>query len=220
LAVLLSLIISALGMIAGSVAQYPRLLSQPGARTFVWEPACALVAYAVSIILIGMARRAYWFPIQRNAIRFGILTGCLEILNLVIENGFFFGLRSAAVQIGFMLSIFVLWGVAAWRVAGELKSICAGLFAAVTTAGICMLIGVPAGFMMEFFLAPPSSAYVSTWAEFRRSGWTDAHAFGIANTLDSGFTHLVMAPIVALLFGVLGALLARFTPSKVRLIAR
>src|SRR3569833_806918 len=75
-----------MGMIAGSVAQYPRLLSQPGARTFVWEPACALVAYAVSIVLVGKALRAYWFPIQRNAVHFGILTGCLEILNLVIEN--------------------------------------------------------------------------------------------------------------------------------------
>lgn len=219
LAVLMSLIISALGMIAASVAQYPPLLSQPRARTFVWEPACALIAYAVPIALIGRARSAYWFPILRNAIHFGILTGVLEILNLVIENGFLFGLRSAALQLGFMLLVFALWGVAAWRVAGELKSIRAGLFAAVSSAGICMLIGVPAGFMLEFFLAPPNSAYVSTWAEFKRSGWTDAHAFGIANTLDSGFTHLVMAPVVALLFGFLGALLARFTRSKVSRIA-
>jgi hypothetical protein len=35
-----------------------------------------------------------------------------------------------------------------------------------------------------------------------------ARAFGVPNTLDSGFTHLVAAPIVALFFGGIASLLA------------
>jgi len=77
-----------------------------------------------------------------------------------------------------------------------------------------MLIAVAAGFVVQFFVAPPDPAVISIWAEYKRSGWTDARAFGIANTLESGFTHLVVAPIVATLFGSLGSFLARLRGSK------
>ena len=53
------------------------------------------------------------------------------------------------------------------------------------------------------------------WAEFERSEWTDARALGVANTLDSGVTHLVIAPIVALMFGGTGSFAAQFTCSSV-----
>lgn len=49
-----------------------------------------------------------------------------------------------------------------------------------------MAVTVTAGLATELFIARPAS----TWPEFRRSGWLDPHAFGIANALDSGFTHL------------------------------
>ena len=79
-----------------------------------------------------------------------------------------------------------------------------------------MLIAVAAGFLIEFFVAPPDPATVSMWAEYRRSGWTDAHAFGLANTLDSACTHLVIAPIVAMVFGSIGSLLAGFVRPTAR----
>jgi hypothetical protein len=77
-----------------------------------------------------------------------------------------------------------------------------------------MIVGVAAGFLVEFFLAPHSPAIVATWGEYQRSGWTDTGAFGLANTLDSGFTHLAEAPVVALVFGGIAALLARLWPSR------
>ncbi len=73
-----------------------------------------------------------------------------------------------------------------------------------------MLIAVAAGFLIQFFLIAPKPDYVSTWAEFKRSEWTDPRAFEIANTLDSGFTHFIIAPFVALIFGGGASLLARF----------
>jgi hypothetical protein len=77
-----------------------------------------------------------------------------------------------------------------------------------------MLVAVAIGFVIQFFLAPPEAAYVATWAEFKRSGWTDPRAFGLANTLDSGFTHLVIAPVAALVFGGVASFIARLRPSK------
>jgi len=65
------------------------------------------------------------------------------------------------------------------------------------------------GFVIQLFVAPPEPGYISTWAEFKRSGWIDPSAFGVANTLDSGFTHLVIAPVVALVLGGVASLIAR-----------
>jgi hypothetical protein len=80
-----------------------------------------------------------------------------------------------------------------------------GVLAGVSVAGICALIAVAAGCLIEFFVAPPAPAYVATWQEFGRSGWSDPRAFAVANTVDSGFTHLLLAPIVAALLSLGGA---------------
>jgi hypothetical protein len=77
-----------------------------------------------------------------------------------------------------------------------------------------MLISVATGFLFELLLSPPDPVYVATWAEFKRSGWADPRAFGVANTLDSGFTHLLIAPIVATVVGALGSLLVRLLPRR------
>lgn len=198
-----------LGMAAVGVARCPTFFSQHGARAFVLELVCALLAYAVAIVFIARAHGAYWDSILRAAIVFGSLTGAIEVINVVIENGIPFSLRGPIVSIGFMLTTFTLWEIAGFRSARLLRSTRAGLLAAVSSAGVCMLIAVAAGFIAQFLLAPPKPGDVSTWAEFQRSGWTDARAFGVANTLDSGFTHLVIAPVVALFFGGLASLVGQ-----------
>lgn len=211
---LLALVALNTAMIALGVARYPALFSQPGARTFVLEPVCTLAAYAVAIVWIARTRGAYWDTIRRNATLFGLVGGTFEILNIGIENGIPFAVHGPVLQIGFMLAIFISWGVAGFRTARSLTSFRAGVFAAVLSAGICMLIAVAGGVGIQFFLVPPEPAYVSTWEEFMRSGWTDARAFGVANTLDAGFTHLVIAPVVALLFGGVASWLAQRTSSR------
>ena len=94
------------------------------------------------------------------------------------------------------------------------KSVRDGILTAIASAEICMLIAVAGGFFVELLVVPPNPALVSTWAEFKRSGWTDPYAFGLANALDSGFTHLLIAPVVALIFGSVSSLLTRFLSAK------
>jgi hypothetical protein len=211
---LFGLIIINLGMIALAVARYPALLLQSGARTFVAEPISVLIAYALAVVYIARTHGTYWDGILRTAISFGLLTGTLEIINIGMENGIPFSVRGPALQIAFMLCLFTSWGFAGFRITRSLGSIRAALLAAVCSAGICMLIAVAAGFLIQFFLVAPRPEYVSTWSEFKRSGWTDPRAFEVANTLDSGFTHLIIAPVIALIFGGVASLLARFTLSR------
>jgi hypothetical protein len=211
---LLTLIAVSLVMTAVAVARYPAFFLQPAARAYLFEPIGALVVYSVAFVLIARAHGPYWDAVLKTAIPFGFLTGILEIVNIGIENGIPFRASGPGVAMGFMFLVFALWGVAGFRPARSFGSSGVGVLAAVSSACICMVIAVAAGFAVQFLLAPPDAAGVSTWAEYKRSGWTDPRAFGLANTLDSGFTHLIVAPIVATLFGGLGTLVARFKSSN------
>jgi len=57
----------------------------------------------------------------------------------------------------------------------------------------------------DVFIAPTSPALVATWQEFKRSASTDPVAFQIANTLDSAFSQLLVAPVVAIVVGAIGS---------------
>ena len=89
--------------------------------------------------------------------------------------------------------------------------------AAAATAGswaaiVCMLILVAVGLTLTF-VPVPSASYVSTWSEFRESGWKDATAFGIANTFDAAYSHLLVGPIVGAITGAIGGLVGKQIPS-------
>lgn len=211
---LLTLIAASLGMAVIAVLRYPSFFLQPVARLFFFEPTCALLIYVVGIFLVSRTHSPQWDAIQNAGMLFGALTGILEVVNIGMEIGIPFFMTGPHVALGFMLVTFTLWGVAAYRTTRFVGSAGAGLLAAVSSACICMLIAVTVGFAGQFFLAPPEPAQILTWAEYRRSGWTDPRAFGLANTFESGFTHLVVAPIVATLFGGLGTFIARLKNSN------
>lgn len=172
------------GMAVVEVARYPAYFAQRGARIFLFEAICALLVYAVAVVPVSRARGPYWDAILETAVVFGVPTGVLEVLNIAIENGLPFLERGPAVPIGFMAFVFTLWGIAGFRTARSIGSVGAGVLASVSSACICMLIAIAAGFAVEFFLATPDATAIATWNEYKRSGWTDPRAFGIANTLD------------------------------------
>ena len=212
--VLLLFVACALGVMALSLLRYPAFFAQPGAQFAVIEPVCALLAYSVAIVLVARLRGTFWEAIRKTATIYGILSGSIEMIDIGFENGIPFKVGGPMLQLVFMLAAFALWGIAGFAATRKLGSFKAGLLAAIGSAGICMLAAVTAGFLIELLLAPPAPAYLSTWAEFQRSGWTDARAFGIANTFDSGFTHLVAAPVVASVLGTVASFLARLNSSK------
>jgi hypothetical protein len=210
---ILALVVANLVMIGLAVVQYPDFFSQPGAHVVVLESSFTLVAYAVAALWVGRPRGADRDIIVSAAL-FGLLGGTVEALNIGTENGIPAAIHAPALPIAFLLTIIGSWGIAGFRTARDLNSIRAGLLAAVSSAAICMLIAVTAGFVIQLFAARPEPAYIATWDEFKRSGWTDARAFGLANTLDSAFTHLIFAPIVALVFGGVASLFAQSKSSR------
>jgi hypothetical protein len=73
---------------------------------------------------------------------------------------------------------------------------------------VSVLAAVTFGFVLMFFEVP-SLDYVATWAEFKQSGWSDVHAFAIANSLEAGFTHLLAGLVLGTIFGAIGSGMAR-----------
>ncbi len=202
-----------------AVVNYPALWTQPGALRFVLGPVGLLLVYAVLFTAAARARGQDWVAIRKAGWVFGLVTALIEVLDIGLENEAP-ARHGAAVSVAFMLAAFLLWGIAGARTAHSTGLLRCGVYAAIFASAICMLFAVGAGFVLEFWVVPPEPGYVVTSAEFHRSGWSDPRAFGLANTLDSGFTHLAIAPCVAALFGGTGALLRRMSEGKVKMEAR
>ena len=207
--VLLVLIAVSIGMAVAAVERSPGWVAHPGAATILRETWLMLVVYAGVIVVVIANRGEEWDEELRNAALFGGIAGLIEAANVALENHESGAIRGTALPVIGMLLIFSLWGLAGARTARDLHHFRPGVIAAVMSAGVCMVIAVMAGFAMELYISPPRPDYIETWAEFQRSGWLDAHAFGIANTLDSGFTHLWMGPVIALGVGAVGAGIGR-----------
>ena len=203
--VLAVMIAASIGMAVAAVERSPGWISHPGAATILREIWLSLVIYAGVIVVVVAHCGEEWDEEMRNAARFGSIAGALEAVNIVLENAAPRLMGRPSISITAMVVVFMLWALAGAQTARDLRHFRPGITAAVMSAGVCMVIAVTVGFALELFVAPPSPSYIQTWPEFQRSGWTDARAFGIANTLDSGFTHLWMGPVIALVVGALGS---------------
>lgn len=203
-----------LGAIYFGVRRYPPFWSQAGAWVYVCEPVAMLLVYSGLVVWGSEKRGEWWDTVLQIAVLFGMGAAAVDFVGLIVENGMVVHVRGPAVQIATMLTLFALWGVAAWRAARLLGSIRAGLVTAVVSAGVCMMVAVMAALIMQLFFVHPSVAEVAAWSEFKRSGWTNPRAFAIANTLDSGFMHFVVAPVVACITGGIGAVLGSVLPHR------
>ncbi len=196
-------------MVAVALVRYRPFFLQPSAGVEVLWPVMIFAVYAVVAFWLGRRQGAKWKVISRTATIFGIAGGLAEVVNILLENEIPVAVTIPAVSLMFMVGVFASWGVAGYWTTRSLSSVRAGVLTGVLAAAVCMLIGVIAGFVIQLFIAHPDRAFVSTWAEFKRSGWTDPYAFWLANTLESASTHLVMAPVIGCVVGGVGASIAR-----------
>jgi hypothetical protein len=198
-----------LTMIGIEVFLYRPLLAMPGGSTFVLKSTVVLLLYEM---LIVWATRSDG-PLRRPVLLgtpVGLIAAAVQLAHLAAENFIHFGERWESITtLTFMLSTFLIWGVAGYRGARSAGAIAPGVMSGSWSAIVTMSILVAFGFALEFYLATPKPEYVVTWAEFKRTGWTDVHAFTIANTLDSALSHLIVGPIVGAIMGGVGGVVTR-----------
>ena len=201
------LTVLSLAMMGIRVSSYPSMLRLPGGTAHVVEVAGLLLLYGA--VLIWGARSMPPKLLLRGT-TIGLIAALVQVVHLVCERFVTFSDRwNGAISISFMLATFLLWGVTGFVAARSGQPTSTSIWLAVWSALVTMTVAVTAGFALEFFLAPWPPESMLSWGEFKRSGWTDIHAFAIANTLDAAFSHLLIGPLVAAVFGTGGSLLGR-----------
>ena len=201
-----------LGLLAISVALVVILsagvhspLSTPGGGRFIAEAAAPLLIYMLVVVL------AQRIAGSAAAYRVGVITGALgagvQIIHMSLEA---FGSHvgdASSVTFVFMGMAFGIWGWAGFwisRLTGKASQAVRG---AGLSAGISMTIVVAYGILLAA-AGYPDANYVATWPEFKQSSWNDVRSFAIANCFDAVFTHLVTAPVLGMMLGGLGHLVA------------
>jgi hypothetical protein len=147
--------------------------------------------------------------------RIGIMTGVLWTIDLAIETFATLSPSLAAfVSLAFFVTAFLLWGLAGFLTVCETHSLGYGLVAAVWSAMLTVLMTVAFGFLLMNVALPHLASQELTDPDFLSSHWNNVTLFAIANTLDAGFSHLLEAPIIALVFGLVGSGLGRLTARR------
>ncbi len=116
--------------------------------------------------------------------------------------------ENSLVTLAFMSGGFLVWGIGGFIGTRKTGQLAGGMVAGCWSAMISVLMAVTFGLILTTANIP-SPAYVSTWREFKQSGWTDAHAFAIANSFEAVLGHLLIGPIAGTLLGLLGGGMAK-----------
>jgi hypothetical protein len=184
----------------------PAFFAMPGSVGYVVEPAVLLVAYAAGgLVLLDKRSRAIRSAVS-IATRIGVMTGVLWIIDLAVETfATLPSLPAALISGAFFLTAFLLWGLAAFRAARQTRIFGLGLVAAVWSAMLTVLVTVAFGFLLMNVALPHLASQEVSDPDFLRSHWNDVTLFAIANTLGAGFSHLLEAPIIAFVFGIVGS---------------
>jgi hypothetical protein len=199
------------GVLVGlRVSSYPQLLGLPGATPLLLELSGLLFAYV--LLILWAIRKFTSIPsrLVNRSTALGLLTAAIQVTQIGIER--FLSVPKAwggTLILTFMFVTFTVWGIVGFTAtrSGQSTAISAGM--SVWSAVVTMTFAIAFGVALELFLAPIPPESMLEWAEFKRTGWTDVHAFAISNTLDAAVSHLSMGPIIAAIFGTIGSVLAR-----------
>ena len=206
---LLTLIGLNTALMALNIALYPAFFAQPGALFYLLEPLASLIVYAVIAFLTTRRISPQADVASRVGLLFGLLTGCLWLVNLTLET--FTNISGGAGILAtapFLLGGFLLWGVAGVVAAWRTSSIGSGILAAVWSAMICALLTIAYGWTLPLVAQARLQQQLVNDPDFLHSRWTDLQAFVLANSFDSGFSHLLGALIIGAALGAIGAVAA------------
>jgi hypothetical protein len=189
-------------LICYAVLSHPASVSHAGLLNFLASVG-ALLAYAGAALWVRHRSAGLVQIVLAEGARVGLGLGVIAIFDLVLEH---FVASDSTVNVirgvgmwGLMFLAFGAAGSAAYQKAGSLglavmSSVWAGLLSAV-----CMLIG---GFVLAVMFMPQMVQILAP--EYARSGMIDPQAFVVQHTLSASTLHLLLVPVVAAIFGLIG----------------
>jgi len=196
-----------LALIGVGLLRYPSLLEAARASTAIACVALLLVYGCVGICLPINASQAVTTALwQGTAV--GLLIGVIFAVDITVEDFIDMGRQASTFStLGFMMLIFLLFGIAGARGTQKTRQLPLGILASLWSALVGVLIALLFGFTVNFFFTQRLEHILSS--DYISSGMSDPQAFAFFNTLDSASSHLVEAPIIAGVCGTIGALVCK-----------
>ncbi len=196
-----------LALVGLSLLLHPSLLEARYVSTAIF---CVILLLVYGCIGVGLpllsdqaVTRALW-----QGTGFGLLMGSVFVINIAVE--YFFDMNSQASTLstlGFMALLFLLFGVASARTVMQTGQLLLGVLTSVWSAFLAILITVLFGVVVNFFFQQRLEHILAS--DYLRSGMSDLGTFTFFNTLDSASSHLLEAPLLAAIFGILGGLIGK-----------
>jgi hypothetical protein len=195
-----------LGMLFIAVLRFPASLAGVGWGSFL-ATAGALAAYGAVGVWAARQTASDRQTALRTGAWAGLMLGAVAGLNLILELfGNLNATWSAIVGVGQWGLMFLAFGAAGSAAFLALRSVPQALLAAGWAALVSTTLTLLCGYGIALATMPHMQQVLQS--DFARSGLSDPQAFVIQNTLISGATHVLLAPCIALGFGLAGALAA------------
>ena len=197
-----------IGLLIGyGTIRYPLIVSEGGLFSLL-TPAFMLLVYGVVAIRITHQPIQASSSTLKSGTLFGLLVGITFIFTISVENFFDIGQQAITIStLGFMLFIFLVFAYAGWHGTRESSQLPLGILSSVWSAMIGVVIALIFGFIVNFLFTQRLEQNLQASAEYLQSGSHDLETFTFWNTLDSASSHLLEAPIIAIVFGTLGSLI-------------
>jgi len=198
-----------IGMLIGyGMLRYPLIVSEAGVLSLL-TPAFILLLYGVAAIWVTHQPNQASSGALKSGTVFGLVVGITFIGTISVEN--FAGMSgqvSTISTLGFMLLIFLIFAFAGWHGTKQSSQLSLGILASVWSSMIGVVIALLFGFTINFLFTQRLEQNLQASAEYLRSGSHDLETFTFWNTLDSASSHLLEAPIIAVVLGTLGSLIS------------
>ena len=188
---------------------YSPLLTMPHVYSYILELGAMHLIYIG--IVIWATKPSIVLTTLRIATFFGVIAGLLEIIHISIENFGHLNAQAETVSTGiFMGGLFVLFAVSGYWITLNNRNAISGMLGGSWSAVVCMLIVMTYALSQLFWSFGALEKHDIGDPDFIRTGWTDMHAFVIADIFEAGFKILFIGPIAGIIFGLFGTAIARF----------
>ena len=197
-----------IGMLIGyGMLRYSLIVTEAGVLS-VLMPAFILLLYGVAAIWVTHQPNQASSGALKSGTVFGLVVGLTFIITIAVENFADMSRQVSTIStLGFMLLIFLIFSFAGWHGTKQSSQLSLGILASVWSSMIGVVIALLFGFTINFLFTQRLEQNLQASAEYLRSGSHDLETFTFWNTLDSASSHLLEAPIIAVVLGTLGSLI-------------
>ena len=165
--------------------------------------AAGLLAYAGAIVWSMRSKEAAVHTALAHGAKFGVVLAACAWVNMALEHFSDLGTTGSIVRgVGMWALTFVIFGAAASASFLRSGSMRLAVLSSVWSALISTIAMLLFGFALGILFMPYMQQILA--GAYAQSGMSDPRAFVIRNTLDSASTHLLLAPLLACFFGMIG----------------